>query len=501
MPVWIDSVCINQVDLEEKSSQVSIMGDIFQRASCVFACVGDHADNSDVLMEHLSAITDVTGKLTAHDDAWEEYRQACILKCGDYLNDLSQPDLETLWLAMFKFGDRPYWKRVWILQEVVLASWLDILCGTDWTYWTVLDDLACVMTGDLPVGVRSTSFHGRKRLSPELWAGMQGLAMSESQMLKVFVDQPQKPLDFFLWSPDLECSDPRDRIYGVLKLIQWPPDLPPIEADYSKSSFELAREALRYFRDEDDRGPDNLIEFAWDLVEALNISLQDVSSSRAWDGWRATSSLMLTFPKDDQGRRMLRASLFTIHILRRQCCFLQMHSHEGYTTLRAAISKNKKHIGGNLFTEHLFETAKSHAGAVCVESDLECPSIVAVLGANSQAGDILLQPFKGSPLLLVLRKTECTYEIVCKGLCMYEGSSVCPGDEACDCFDCESRTAHSKMGNALDLVLDEPDLWTYVSSAAFLQADGVWNEGILDWLVMPFCSSEMSSYGVVVRYT
>lgn len=37
LPLWIDAICINQHDSEgEKSQQVSIMGDIFASANCVF---------------------------------------------------------------------------------------------------------------------------------------------------------------------------------------------------------------------------------------------------------------------------------------------------------------------------------------------------------------------------------------------------------------------------------------------------------------------------------
>lgn len=32
---WIDAVCINQEDTEEKSWQIQMMGDIYQRAKCV----------------------------------------------------------------------------------------------------------------------------------------------------------------------------------------------------------------------------------------------------------------------------------------------------------------------------------------------------------------------------------------------------------------------------------------------------------------------------------
>ncbi|KAH9216066.1 heterokaryon incompatibility protein-domain-containing protein, partial [Leptodontidium sp. 2 PMI_412] len=37
---WIDALCINQSDIEERAHQVSIMGDIYKNAECVHAWLG-----------------------------------------------------------------------------------------------------------------------------------------------------------------------------------------------------------------------------------------------------------------------------------------------------------------------------------------------------------------------------------------------------------------------------------------------------------------------------
>ncbi|KAF3055683.1 Heterokaryon incompatibility protein 6, OR allele [Daldinia childiae] len=47
---WIDAICINQVDDEEKSHQVQMMGKIYRLASCVLSCIGPHADDSIFLL-------------------------------------------------------------------------------------------------------------------------------------------------------------------------------------------------------------------------------------------------------------------------------------------------------------------------------------------------------------------------------------------------------------------------------------------------------------------
>lgn len=51
---WIDSICIDQSNLEEKGPQVSLMGEIYGTAQCVLACVGDHVDDSKGLFQFMN---------------------------------------------------------------------------------------------------------------------------------------------------------------------------------------------------------------------------------------------------------------------------------------------------------------------------------------------------------------------------------------------------------------------------------------------------------------
>jgi hypothetical protein len=53
---WIDFVCINQSDLEERKQQVEIMYEIFSKASKVVAFLGDESDGSDNVPELLETI-------------------------------------------------------------------------------------------------------------------------------------------------------------------------------------------------------------------------------------------------------------------------------------------------------------------------------------------------------------------------------------------------------------------------------------------------------------
>ncbi|KAH8811281.1 heterokaryon incompatibility protein-domain-containing protein [Xylogone sp. PMI_703] len=54
--LWIDAICINQKDLQERQSQVQMMADIYQSANRVIVWLGPECDNSDLAMDILRQI-------------------------------------------------------------------------------------------------------------------------------------------------------------------------------------------------------------------------------------------------------------------------------------------------------------------------------------------------------------------------------------------------------------------------------------------------------------
>lgn len=49
--LWVDAICINQNDVEEKSLQVSLMGDIYASATRTTVWLGEKSAQSDVAMD------------------------------------------------------------------------------------------------------------------------------------------------------------------------------------------------------------------------------------------------------------------------------------------------------------------------------------------------------------------------------------------------------------------------------------------------------------------
>jgi hypothetical protein len=109
--LWIDAVCINQNDHTEKNHQVSLMSDIYSRADRVVVFLGSE-DHCSEVFDYFDAIS------IAVDNG----------------SPLPTSNSSELLLAFRRLLLKPWWLRVWVIQEFALASNDPILgCGRRWT--------------------------------------------------------------------------------------------------------------------------------------------------------------------------------------------------------------------------------------------------------------------------------------------------------------------------------------------------------------------------------
>jgi len=52
--IWIDAICINQDDLQEKSQQIPLMGDIYSKAEAVYVWLGDGTPQTERAMTYMA---------------------------------------------------------------------------------------------------------------------------------------------------------------------------------------------------------------------------------------------------------------------------------------------------------------------------------------------------------------------------------------------------------------------------------------------------------------
>jgi hypothetical protein len=180
---WIDALCINQKNCLERNSHVRLMGDIYMVAQDVVAFLSSATPGVDP------------------DDKSEVYL-----------------DIAT----------RPYWSRLWIIQECVLGRNVILQRGHHSLDW----DSFCK---ELPKDVSG----------------------DETHMLRLFdfkrtYQADQCSLDIaaaILLGCESEATEPHDRVYGVLGLVQVAPGSDIFRPDYTSSVCELYRETISYIRE------------------------------------------------------------------------------------------------------------------------------------------------------------------------------------------------------------------------------------------------------------
>ena len=121
--LWIDAVCIDQTNSDEKTSQVLLMRRIYETAMRVLIWLGEGSEECSLgltlipkLLEAHNHRPELTAGLLVDPDQWTGI-------------DLPKPG-ERHWKAINTVFKRPYWKRIWIVQEVAVAQKGTVICGS-----------------------------------------------------------------------------------------------------------------------------------------------------------------------------------------------------------------------------------------------------------------------------------------------------------------------------------------------------------------------------------
>jgi hypothetical protein len=298
--LWIDAICINQVDVAEKSSQIMKMADIYERARNTVVWLGPAADDSDKVMKDLWYLGfdarryRFFGPGNRLDLILSEFSNWHTK--GKYPRDDRGRSLESFMLEIYAQGlgkgykafrdlqaletflNRPWWTRVWVLQEFGKSKAVTFLCGLAILEDTYLCPAIQAISGYWHYLENARYMHGLQFLTPlqqEFWSHKE-LAHHQSQMVGWQQAVTEKRAltaviarratenhawikeafgangeDFRLgtvleWfrGPSTNSTDPRDRIYGVLGLCS-DNDKLRIVPDYTQSPEMIFTSAMR----------------------------------------------------------------------------------------------------------------------------------------------------------------------------------------------------------------------------------------------------------------
>jgi hypothetical protein len=199
LPIWIDAICINQKDEEEKSVQVEKMGDVYRKAKRVVIWLGPAEEDSDLAMDWLERLS-VTLPTIA-------------LPCQpSYLQTHGLPHRShPLWLALGHLYRRKWFGRLWTFQEAVLAADILIVCGQK----TVGGHALSIVASELNRLLLHSLCYGRQVVADHE-DGFHAMQMVRDTKRNIADRGCASFTQLLLISDRKLCFEPRDKVYGML---------------------------------------------------------------------------------------------------------------------------------------------------------------------------------------------------------------------------------------------------------------------------------------------
>jgi len=233
--IWIDAICINQEDLQERGAQVSIMTHIYQKAQGVLIWVREEKPDTDKAFKMIP-------KLAKSWDAQGNQDDPRSTKPPVEVQDEHADELknQTLWDAIIDAFTRSYFTRTWIIQEILVSKKATVICGSHQTDWVLFHQAANYL-------VQREFRLDHKPAPPTLF--LVALIRRNEKRYKKGQLNLRTLLRHFRYS---QATDMRDKVYAMLGIsfevgrsgTEHGPQ--PLRADYTKAVEDVYREAAAY---------------------------------------------------------------------------------------------------------------------------------------------------------------------------------------------------------------------------------------------------------------
>ncbi|KAF4624060.1 hypothetical protein G7Y89_g14116 [Cudoniella acicularis] len=252
--IWVDAICINQNNPQEQGQQVQLMAMIYSKAHRVLVWLGETAD-------------DIKGAL-------EDMQRAASEESTNHsVKRINQK-------AIFNLLQRPWFQRIWVLQEVAAARHVVMMCGS-----TEIDGYAfCLGLKSLRTpqklsyiaspGLQSlpslANLIERAGVRPKHITKLRGRYSLEIRSLAELVDMFHTR----------QASDYRDKVYALIGMSSDDPSKAGLQPNYKISWEELFQKLVEFVL-----GKDVFVETSGQraVIKSKGCILGQVSSVRRND--------------------------------------------------------------------------------------------------------------------------------------------------------------------------------------------------------------------------
>ncbi|RBR09496.1 hypothetical protein FVER53590_29277 [Fusarium verticillioides] len=246
--LWIDALCINQNNIKERGHQVNRMGEIYRKAEKVVIWLGYTSGSavrfqSAVSMFGRNLPSNAFREWSRDDNRWKDQWKLIEAHLGSSGHDDLVEGLQSLMR-------KPWFSRVWILQEVANAKRVTVVYNI----------------GEVPGKIFSLLPHAMSVKVSE-----QSQAVLDIMPHRLRRSQDRNLCDLLSKFRGCKATDPRDKIYALLGMASDEENI-GMRADYSKEEKAVVREFCSYLL-----GQDWTVSLPAQAIEELQSKLPSLS--------------------------------------------------------------------------------------------------------------------------------------------------------------------------------------------------------------------------------
>ncbi|KAL2193213.1 heterokaryon incompatibility protein-domain-containing protein, partial [Corynascus similis CBS 632.67] len=217
LSLWVDAVCINQLDIKERNIQVPRMRDIYEQPGRTVVWLGDYPPYKKESVGSAFAFVERVFEKILSETGADAAVQSMVSDHGDDIRVLNS------------ILQRPWFNRVWVIQEIAMCKTPEKYLsapdepGIVLGYSRILFTRFCLSISVIAMygGIRDPPEHfqsrgpndvtwifGRRRMRNELLTGH--VALNQAEQLVTFASRSAFAF---------EATDERDKLYALLGLL------------------------------------------------------------------------------------------------------------------------------------------------------------------------------------------------------------------------------------------------------------------------------------------
>lgn len=260
--IWIDALCINQADIPERNQQVRQMDDIYRNAAKVVVWLGPETNTSSEAFDWLAgwgalrqsySISSSKQQDQAVDTAGTTPGSGLASPAENPpTKDFSRSQWDHILHGLpiepiRKLFQRPWWQRIWVIQEVAHASKVEVLCGYRSMDWAILCQGISILSAFSMSSSNSPGLVPDQRLHSIFTNFIPIHSICGTR------EGSQNLLDLLEGTADYKATDPRDKIFALLSLLPEGSDekrliVPDYSMDLSHLQISVTRHLLELSR-------------------------------------------------------------------------------------------------------------------------------------------------------------------------------------------------------------------------------------------------------------